>query len=135
AQLGYDIAYAGGRLFSVENTATTTVSRLFSVHEEATSTWGPTAWDTPLAYPASAPVYSMATDGTSIIMASRETTASEPLLFMSVPVAAPSSALTLGSYTGVYYVTGIAADASYFYVVGRETTADEFLYRFDRANL
>lgn len=133
--LGYSIAVAGGRLFSVDSGTSTTASRLFAVHDEALSSWGPTAWDTPVSYPASAPVYAMTTDGTSLIMASRETTATEPLVFVSVPVAGPATPTVLGSHVGVYYVTGLAADASYFYVVGRQTTTDEFLYRFDRSNL
>ncbi|MCA9621355.1 MAG: Ig-like domain-containing protein [Myxococcales bacterium] len=136
AQLGYGLAYAGGKLFSVDSTTSTTASRLFSVHDEGTMGWGPTAWDTPVSYPASAPTYAMTSDGTNIIMVSRPTSASSPSTFMSVPSSGPATATILGTNSDVYYATGIAADASYFYVVGRKALdATEWLFRIDRSNL
>lgn len=130
--LGYDLVFTGGSLFSADSTSTTTVSRLFRVYDGAT--WGPTAWDQTPVYPASSPTHAIATDGTTLFSSTRRTTANSSANFYSFSPAAASTPTLLGTNTSVWYVTGMAADSTYFYVASNGTQG-EGIYRIERANV
>jgi hypothetical protein len=92
-------------------------------------------WDAPANYPTSTTFHTITSDGTSLFMATRPTTLSTGTTFYTLNQTTPGSAVSLGANPGIYYVTGFAADASFFYVVGRDAAAVHGLYRIDRANL
>jgi hypothetical protein len=131
--LGYDIAFGAGRLFSVDSTSTTTVSRLFSVHRTSTGIWSPQPWDISPSYATSDLIHAMAFDGSNVIMASFRTTAATGVTFYSVNASSPGTPVSLGTTTTVHYVSGFAADATYFYLAGRNASNVEGLYRLPRA--
>ncbi len=130
AQLGYDLEAAGGSLFSVDSTTTTTASRLFRMYDGAA--WTTTPWDLTPSYPSSAGSYALTQDGTSLYMATRRTTTQMELYAFSLTT--PSVPTLLGSNNTVWYVVGLAADDQYFYVASNGT-AGEGVYRLSRANL
>ncbi|MEZ4311066.1 MAG: hypothetical protein R3F14_23735 [Polyangiaceae bacterium] len=131
--LGYDLVFAGGSLFSVDSTTTVNVSRLFRVFDGAT--WGPgTAWDINPVYPSSSGSYAIATDGTSLFMSTRRTTSNTDANFYSFSPSAASPPTLLGTTAGVWYVVGMAADPTYFYVASNGF-AGEGIYRIERANI
>lgn len=134
AHLGYDLAFASGALFSLDSTATTNVSRLFRIFNEATMTWGPAPWDQSPSYPTSSPGYAMAYDGASLILATRNTVGKVD--FFSISPTTSSVPVALGTNTGVDYVVGIAADSQYFYVAGDgQSGQGEGVFRISRAAL
>lgn len=126
--LGYDLAFGGGGLFSVDSTTTTTASRLFRVFDG--TTWGPVTWDLTPTYAASSPSHAITTDGSILLMSTRRTTVSAD--FYSFPLSAPASPVALGTNTTVWYVTGIAADSQYLYVASNGV-GGEGVYRLSRA--
>jgi len=128
--LGYDLVHAGNRLFSVDNVTTANASRLFSIHDGAT--WAPTSWDLGPTYPASSPSHAIATDGTLVFMSTRRTSASAD--FYAFDVNAPGAPVLLGTNTGVWYVTGLAADDQFLYVASNGA-AGEGVYRLPRASI
>ena len=129
-QLGYDIVFANGSLFSVDSTTTTNVSRLFRVFDGAT--WGPTAWDLNPVYPASQGSYAIATDGAQVFLSTRRTTVSAN--FYSFPSNASAAPALIGTNTSVWYVVGMAADDLYFYVASNGVSG-EGVYRLSRADV
>jgi hypothetical protein len=128
--LGYDLAFGGGSLFSVDSTTTTNASRLFRIFDGAT--WGPTPWDLSPLYPATSPFHTITYDGSVLLMATRRTTTSAA--FYSFPVSASAAPTLLGTSTAVWYVVGIAADDQSIYVAGNGTQG-EGVYRLSRSNI
>lgn len=130
--LGYDLALAGGWLFSLDSTTSVNASRLFRIHDEATMVWAPAPWDQSPAYPTSSPSYAMTYDGTSLILATRSTVGKVD--FFSVSATMSSVPVALGTNTGVDYVVGIAADSQYLYVAGDgQAGQGEGVFRIPRA--
>jgi hypothetical protein len=129
--LGNGLTFAGGALFSVDETTSTIASRLFRIYDEPTSIWAPTAWDLTPAYPASSAALSITYDGASVIMATKNTTNVNFYSFSPVMAAAP---IALGTNTGVDSVSGLAADDQYFYVVGTGNNGEgSGVFRVSRA--
>ncbi|MBK8257397.1 MAG: DUF4215 domain-containing protein [Polyangiaceae bacterium] len=94
--LGYDLVFAAGKLFSVDSTTTTTVSRLFRIYDGAV--WGPgTPWDVTPSYPASAPSHAIATDGSLIFLSTRKTTANSDASFYTLSPAITNMPVLLGT--------------------------------------
>ena len=130
--LGNDLTFGGGALFSVDPTTVVGTSRLFSIYNEATATWAPTTWDLAPAYPVGSAMFSIAYDGTSIIMATRNTTAN--VAFYSFPSGMAAAPVALGTNTNVDSVSGLAADDQYFYVVGTGNNGEgSGVFRVSRA--
>ena len=131
--LGYDLVFAGGSLFSVDNTTAVNVSRLFRVYDGVT--WGPgTPWDLTPSYPSTSPSHAIATDGTTLFLSTRRTTANTDVSIYSLNPAVPGTPVLLGVKSGVWYVTGMAVDATYFYFASNGSSG-EGVYRVQRANL
>ncbi len=129
--MGYDITFAGSSLFSVDNILTVTANRLFRIFDG--TTWGPgTAWDLTPSYPASAASYAITTDGPGLFLTTRKTTTDTS--FYSFSPAAASVPALLGVSTSVWYVVGVAADATYFYVASSGVSG-EGVYRVLRSNI
>lgn len=130
--LGYALTFANGSLFSADTTTTTTASRLFRIYDGTAMTWGPTTWDTPPPYAASLAFYSIATDGAgTLILAGRNTTRAD---FYQVGAGAPGTPMLLGSTTAINTVSGVAADATYLYVVANSPSG-EGVFRLQRGNI
>jgi hypothetical protein len=130
--LDYDIEFGAGSLFSVDSTTSTSASRLFRIFDG--NAWGPAAWDLSPTYPASSPAYSLAFDGTNLLMATRHT--STKVDFYASSTSAAGAPVLLGTNTSVYYVVGFAADSQYFYVAGTGiATPGEGVFRISRANV
>jgi hypothetical protein len=134
-QLGSDIHFADGRLYSVDTQSSTTTSRLFAVYDESTGLWGPDAWDDPAGYPASTPIHAITHDGAHLLMASR-TSSAVGVRFLRVELTNPPAVpVLLGTNPGISNVRRLAADASYFYVIGRDSAFVSGVYRIDRADI
>ncbi|HSN98427.1 MAG TPA: hypothetical protein VLS89_09015, partial [Candidatus Nanopelagicales bacterium] len=78
----------------------------------------------------SSPTHALATDGQDLFMATRRTSTSANFYALS-PLAAGAPVL-LGTNTGVWYVTGLAADSQYFYVASNGSQG-EGVYRLSRS--
>jgi cysteine-rich repeat protein len=128
--IGYDLLFAGGSLFSVDSTATVSANRLFRVQDGAA--WGPTTWDLTPAYPVGSPSHALATDGTAMFMATRRTATDAN--FYTFSTSAPGAPVLLGTSPNVWYITGLAADAQYFYTASNGS-AGEGVYRIQRASI
>ena len=129
ATLGYDLVAAAGNVFSVDSTTSTTASRLYAI-KDAADTWGPVAWDLAPSYAASSPTYSLATDDTTVFMATRHTSAD--VMLYSVPVSGPAVPTLLGTNTSIHYVVGLAVDGQFFYLAANGG-GTEGVYRIPRA--
>jgi hypothetical protein len=132
-QLGSDIHFVDGKLFSVDTTSSTSNHRLWAVYDELDQVWSPVPWDEPSGYPPSTPVYAMARDGTHLVLASGE--AGGVQFFDVDATTAPATPLALGANPGVQQVGSLALDATYFYVAGRDSAAAEGIYRIARADI
>lgn len=129
--MGYDITFAGASLFSVDSTATTNVNRLFRLFDG--TTWGPaTGWDLTPTYPATSPSHAITSDGAGLFMVTRRTTTDAS--FYSFSPAGAGVPTLLGVSTSVWYVVGLAADATYFYVASNGVSG-EGVYRILRSNV
>jgi cysteine-rich repeat protein len=130
--LAYDLVFAGGSLFSVDDTTSGNASRLFRIYDG--TTWGTSmAWDLgPLSYPAASPSHAIATDGIGLFMATRRTSTNAS--FYSFSTSAPGMPTWLGTNDSVWYVVGMAVDDKYFYVASNGV-AGEGVYRVARANV
>ena len=129
--LGYDTVFAGGSLFGVDATTSTTASRLFRLWDGAT--WGPgTAWDLTPTYPSTSPTHALATDGAVLFLSTRRTSTNANFYFLS-PFTAGVPTL-LGTAPNIWYVSGMAADATYFYVTANGSSG-EGVYRVLRSNV
>jgi hypothetical protein len=133
-QLGSDAVAIGESLFSLDNTTSATMPRLFRLVDGAGS-WGPTPWDVGSAY---APIAmdAMAYDGTNLVYAT-DWSATQPTRFYSHSPATSGPGTLLGMTNLLRNVAGIAADATYFYVVAQTdaTAASEGVYRLPRSDL
>jgi hypothetical protein len=107
-------------------------SRLFKIHDVATNSWGPTAWDTSPSYPADSPSQAMTSDGTNLFYAT--SVSSDTTHFYARSPVSPGPAQEIGTTDALEFVTGISADAMHFYVVA--VGSDGYgVYRLERANL
>jgi hypothetical protein len=130
--LGYDLHFAGGNLFSADNTTVTSTNRVYRIFDQGSGAWGPTAWDLSPSYPASTSFHALTFDGTTMLAAARNTLG--VVYFFSFSPAAPNQLVQLGSNNTVDIVTGLAADSQYFYVGGRAPDG-EGLFRISRSNI
>ncbi|WP_437677779.1 DUF4215 domain-containing protein [Sorangium sp. So ce131] len=133
AHMGYDIQFANGALFSVDQTNSATSSRIFRIFDEAAGTWAPTTWDTSPAYPGSSPSYALTFDGTDLLYPTRgnDTT---PAYFFARSPAEPGPAQLLGSVPALSGVAGMAADARHLYIAASHAGRPG-IYRLDRADM
>ena len=129
--LGSDAVTVGETLFSLDDASTAAAPRVYRLIRDGS--FEPAVWDTGSAYPATG-MHAIAYDGTSLLFSTR---AAAPTRFFSLSPTAPGPAVVLGDTSEVRDVAGIAADATYFYVVARTdgTTATEGIFRLERANL
>lgn len=132
--LGYSAVFATAGLLSLDTTTSTSASRLFRIYDAVTTTWGPTSWDVAPTYPASSGGQAVATDGTSVFMATYNT--ASKVDFYAYSASAAGAPTALGTNTSVRSVVGLAVDATYFYVAGISTsTSVEGVYRIPRASV
>lgn len=129
--LGYGLVHSGSALFSVDSTTATNVSRVFRILDGAT--WGPTAWDLTPGYPSGQGTYAVASDGSAVLYATRDTGAPYSTSFYSLPLGAAAAPMLLGTSASVGYVVGLAADESYLYVAGIGPSG-EGVYRLSKAS-
>lgn len=134
SQLGYDLAFAAGRLFSLSSDGSSaTDGLLWALYDASSNIWAPMAWDVGSGYPPATYVSAMTYDGTDIVIASD--VYEEVSLFAVDPTTSPAVPVQLGANPLLRYVTGVAADAAYFYVAGQRSGIGEGIYRIDRANV
>jgi hypothetical protein len=140
--VGVDLTEANGSVFTLSTSSSNTVGRLWKI-KDATAGWlnPPIRWDVPAGVTTSTwdptPCYSLTYDGTDLIITGGGISQRDSLIFFAVSASQPELPRRLGSGPGVYKPAGIAADANYFYVMGRSTAATNggSLWRFDRRNL
>lgn len=118
--LGNDGVAVGESIFSLDDTATASSPRVYRIVRDGAPEVS--VWDTGSAYP-SLGMDAITYDGTSLLYVS-DSTASLATRFYSLSPSAPGPATELGLVPALENVVGIAADATYFYVVGEEAGAD-----------
>lgn len=135
AELGNDAVAVGEAVFILDDTASASASVRLRRVVTSDGVWSPTDWDTGSVYPALG-LDAITYDGTSLLYVS-DGDDSNPTHFFSHSPDTPGPATALGTNAGVRDVVGIAADATYFYVVGRTgTTVDtEGVFRIPRSDL
>ena len=131
----------GSTLFSLDD-STSSTSRLFRITDGVTYPWVPEAWEGTFAWPTSSfslreDVVAMAYDGNDILIANHETSSTESTIFYS---ASPMMAgiTEIGTNAKVENVIGLAADATYFYLLGERRNGTERIqgvHRLPRAAL
>ena len=128
---GSDIVTVGENLLSLDDASTAAAPRVYRLVRDGS--FEPSIWDAGSAYPATG-MHAIAYDGTSLVYSTR---AAAPTRFFSLSPTAPGPAVVLGDTSEVRDVSGIAADATYFYVAARTdaTAATEGIFRLERANL
>jgi len=131
-QLAYDLVAVGAQVFSVDSTTSTTASRLFRIFDG--TDWRVTPWDVTPTYPTTAPTHAIATDGTSVFMTTRRTTANSGVEFYAVSASMPGTPLLVGTNPALWYAVGLAVDSTYFYLASNGPQG-EGVYRVSRANI
>jgi hypothetical protein len=131
-QLGSDGISIGESLFGLDDAASG--DRLHRL-VDGSGAWSPVPWDSGSAY-AAIRMDAIAYDGANLIYAT-DWSATQPTRFYSHSPAASGPATLLGSTNLVRNASGLAADASFFYVVAQTdaTVATEGIYRISRADL
>lgn len=131
--LGSDAIAVGETIFSLDDrSGTSTVSqpRVYRIIRDGLLE--PTEWDTGSSYPTTG-MHAITYDGSSLLYATR---GAAPTLFYSLSVSAPGPAMMILSKDDIRDVSGIAADAQYFYVVGKteSSTTTEGIFRISRTD-
>jgi hypothetical protein len=131
-QVGNAALLHGGAIFSLDN-STTSAERLYRLTPDGAGGFTSTAWDTGSAYAGG--TEALAWDGTQLIVANysgASTTA--PTIFYAVDPTTAGPAVELGRNDTLREVSGMAADATWLYVVAT-VAGDEGLFRLRRSEL
>lgn len=114
--LGQAGVAVGEQLFAVDDVEAPSVPRVHRLTDGRTYPWRPQAWDggSP-SY--GGPSFSLAYDGATLSLASHDTSEAR---FWTVDPRSPGSPTFVGVTTRLRRVAGLAADRTYFYVVGAQ---------------
>lgn len=107
----------GGALFGVDDAATMGSTRLYRLWDGMRFPWMPEVWDTGTTWPAEE-IFAAAYDGTAIVLATDADTSSEATFFYEAVLDASEPAAFMGLNQTLQDVIGVAADATYYYVLG-----------------
>jgi hypothetical protein len=110
----------GTNLFSLDDAylSGSANTRLYRLSDGVTYPWAPEDWDgTTFAWPGE-DLLAMAYDGTNIIMANHETSSTSNTIFYAADPTMAGAVMELGQNANVERVTGLAVDATYFYILG-----------------
>ena len=130
-ELGNDAVAVGESIFSLDDTATAGSPRVRRIVRDGA--WETTVWDGAYAYPAVG-LDAITYDGTSLLYVS-DWSSTNPTRFYSLSPSMPGPATLLGATDAVRNVVGIAADATYFYVVGEDADLADGVFRLLRSDL
>ncbi|MFT5356150.1 MAG: hypothetical protein ACI9KE_003373 [Polyangiales bacterium] len=115
SQLGYQAATIGERLFTADDTSTSSSNRVFELWDARTFPWSPTPWeDNPADYGSDIRAIAVNSAG-DIIVATHDSTA---VRFFQLSSVASGTAIEIGSNNNINDVRSIAVDDTYFYMVG-----------------
>ena len=129
--IGNAAVAVGESIFSLDSVSTVTRPRVYRIVRDGA--WETTVWDAGSVYPA-IKFDAITYDGTSLLYAS-DWSSTQPTRIFSLSPTAPGPATLLGSTDEVRNVVGIAADATYFYLVGEDATAADGVFRMLRSDL
>ncbi len=130
AQLGEHMAFAAGKLFTLDDDSTSTsLSRLWAVYDDESDLWGPVAWDVPSGYPPATALRAIGHDGTDLIAASYTPNPLDGTDFFALDPNAAAAPVLLG-HSDLWHVRSLAADASHLYL-----STSGGIFRLDRDDL
>ena len=129
--LGNAAVAVGESIFSLDSISTVTRPRVYRIVRDGA--WETTVWDAGSVYPA-IKFDAITYDGTSLLYAS-DWSSTQPTRIFSLSPSMPGPATLLGATDEVRNVVGIAADATYFYLVGEDATAADGVFRMLRSDL
>lgn len=115
SRLGYQAATIGERLFTVDDTGTSSSNRVFELWDAMSFPWSPTAWETnPADYGSDIRAVAVNSAG-EIIVATHNTTA---VRFFRLDSSMAGMAVEIGSNDNINDVRSLAIDDTYFYMAG-----------------
>lgn len=115
SRLGYQAATVGERLFTADDTSTSTSNRVFELWDARSFPWSPTPWeDNPAVYGSDIRAIAVNSSG-DLIVATHNSSA---VRFFQLSSVASGSAVEIGSNDNINDVRSIAVDDTYFYMAG-----------------
>lgn len=131
ANMGWGgVALTDERLFSLDQTTSATLNRVFQLWDGQAASYSATAWDTMTSYPTQ-DMRAFTYDGSNLVYATNQTSSVE---IYSLPVVGAGTPTLLGSNATIDNVVGMAADVNFYYFTA-QSVADNVdgLYRIPRA--